>query len=107
MVLPLICETVKQGYYLLYLPSKVKNEVQMRLFIFMLLTLQTESVFHFIQNLVIIQCEDSNTKLYFKNYRNTNDPNMVPTEQFFQMLIIVTMFENQMKMLFPNSSRSG
>lgn len=61
-----------------------------------------QSVFHLIQNVVIWiirrpyiikvsvyykTCEDWNiTKLYFKNYKNTNYPQMVPTEQFLQVV---------------------
>lgn len=97
----LTCKTIKQGFYLFYPPSNVNMRIKWNCsFSKYFLTLQMQSIFHFIQNVVIwitirpyiikvsvyyAMCEDWNiTKMYFKNYKNTNYPQMVPTEQFLE-----------------------
>lgn len=68
------------------LPSKVKMRIKWDCFYSTLLTLQIQSTFYSKPSYYYPMWKDSNvTKLYFKNYKNTNNPQMIPIEQFLHV----------------------
>lgn len=93
MVFSLVCKT-KTGTLPVLSTFQGQNEDQMRLFIFIALfniTNAKQISFYSKPSYYYPMWKDSNiTKLSFKNYKTPIIPQMIPIEQFLQMLFTAT-----------------